>query len=164
MCLSLDFAQYKIGISFKDGDQVLLNTSGLDLSVIHGRPTKLAPKWIGPFKVVRAGPHPDTYELDLETTSFSALYPVFHVDVLQPSYEPHTSPYRIQEYQPPPLTISGFPEYEPESILAEKTINRQRFYLIKWKGWPSRYNTWEPATNLRQTRVLDQWQGRKRYP
>jgi hypothetical protein len=151
----------KEAIRFQEGDTVMLNTSGLDIDVLHGRPAKLAPKWVGPFTVVRPGPHPDTYELDLLTTSFSSLYPVFHVDVLRPYYQPSTSPHRLVEERPPPVNVQGIPEYQPEEILAEKVVNRQRFYLVKWKGWDSRYNTWESRATLRQTSVLDAWLGRK---
>ena len=151
----------KTHIEFKAGDRVLLNTSGLDLTVIHGRPAKLAPKWIGPFTVKNKGPHPDTYELELLTTTFSALYPVFHIDVLRKYEDPQDSPYRRIVETPAPITIHGQPEYEPEQILAEKTVNRHRFYLVKWKNWSPFYNTWEPERHLRQTAVLRQWIGKK---
>ena len=39
-------------------------------------------------------------------------------------------------------------DYEVEAIVAEKTVSKVSKYLIKWKGWPSKYNTWEPLKHL----------------
>lgn len=35
-------------------------------------------------------------------------------------------------------------------ILNRKIIKGKRFYLIKWRDYPSRYNSWEPKSNLKQ--------------
>lgn len=39
-------------------------------------------------------------------------------------------------------------EYEVEKILKTKMFGRQQRYWVKWKGYPSSQNTWEPLTNL----------------
>ncbi|XP_015585211.1 histone-lysine N-methyltransferase SUV39H2 isoform X1 [Cephus cinctus] len=39
-------------------------------------------------------------------------------------------------------------EYEVEKILEKKITKENVLYLIKWKGWSSLSNTWEPETNL----------------
>jgi hypothetical protein len=41
-------------------------------------------------------------------------------------------------------------EYEVEIIL-NKRLNKygQKEYLIKWLGYGSKYNTWEPEENIR---------------
>jgi len=156
------FNRKRTGYQFKVGQQVMLNTSGITLSVIHGRPTKFAPTWLGPFTIKALGPNPNTYELDLLTTQFSALYPVFHADVLKPYNPPHASPYRLQIVRPEPVTVRGQEEYEPEEILAEKTVNRKKYYLVKWRGWDERWNTWEPKAHLRGTKVLDTWEEKEK--
>uniref|UniRef100_H2YGM6 Uncharacterized protein n=1 Tax=Ciona savignyi TaxID=51511 RepID=H2YGM6_CIOSA len=38
--------------------------------------------------------------------------------------------------------------FEVEYIVDFKMINGQRYYLIKWVGWPNEANTWEPDDNL----------------
>ncbi|XP_075227913.1 histone-lysine N-methyltransferase SUV39H2-like isoform X1 [Lycorma delicatula] len=38
--------------------------------------------------------------------------------------------------------------YEVEKILDYKNINNKPMYLVKWKGWASQHNTWEPYENL----------------
>lgn len=39
-------------------------------------------------------------------------------------------------------------DYEVEQIVNDKTERGKKFYLVKWKGYPSNDNTWEPATSL----------------
>ncbi|KAJ9070205.1 hypothetical protein DSO57_1010899 [Entomophthora muscae] len=39
-------------------------------------------------------------------------------------------------------------ELEVEMVLARKQVKRSIFYLIKWKGFPDSYNTWEPSEML----------------
>ncbi|XP_078050916.1 suppressor of variegation 3-9 isoform X2 [Augochlora pura] len=38
--------------------------------------------------------------------------------------------------------------WEVESILGKKEINGQSTYLIKWKNWSNKFNSWEPESNL----------------
>jgi chromodomain protein Y len=53
------------------------------------------------------------------------------------------------ETRPPPDLIDGNEEYEVEVILTHQTYkNRQTRYLVKWKGYDSSENTWEPESNL----------------
>ncbi|CAF0976436.1 unnamed protein product [Adineta ricciae] len=40
-------------------------------------------------------------------------------------------------------------DYDVEKILSKRTNNKgQVYYLIKWKGYSSKDNTWEPETNV----------------
>ena len=51
--------------------------------------------------------------------------------------------------RPPPDLIDGNEEYKVEAILTHWTYkNRQMRYLVKWKGYDSSKNTWEPEANL----------------
>ena len=43
---------------------------------------------------------------------------------------------------------SGNTEFEVERILKGRYRNNLLQYLIKWKNFPSKYNSWEPAKNL----------------
>ena len=38
--------------------------------------------------------------------------------------------------------------YEVEAILDKKKIKNKIHYFVKWKGFNSRSNSWEPRTNL----------------
>ena len=38
--------------------------------------------------------------------------------------------------------------YEVERLCSRKMINGKEHYLVKWTGWASTHNTWEPTENL----------------
>ena len=37
-----------------------------------------------------------------------------------------------------------------EKIIKTKTVNKKKFFLIKWLGWPDKFNSWEPEINLKK--------------
>jgi hypothetical protein len=37
-----------------------------------------------------------------------------------------------------------------ENILQTKTVSKKKFFLIKWLGWPDKFNSWEPENNLKK--------------
>ena len=55
---------------------------------------------------------------------------------------------------PPPDLVDGEEEWEIEAIMAHKKMQHGIKYLVKWKGFPSSENTWEPASNLRNAQDL----------
>jgi chromobox protein 1 len=44
--------------------------------------------------------------------------------------------------------------YNIEEIIGHKTIKGVRYYRIKWEGYPSSANTWEPVTVLEKCQDL----------
>ncbi|CAL8125216.1 unnamed protein product [Orchesella dallaii] len=46
------------------------------------------------------------------------------------------------------LNANGEEEYKVERIVTKKLIDGVVHYRIKWVGWESKYNTWEPIDNL----------------
>jgi histone-lysine N-methyltransferase SUV39H len=56
-------------------------------------------------------------------------------------------------------------EWEVEEIVESRidTTTKKRFYLVKWKGYSSRSNTWEPMKNLGNcSRLVKQFEERQR--
>ena len=55
---------------------------------------------------------------------------------------------------------------EGEQVYAAEAIIRKRFkkgttqYLVKWKGWSSKFNTWEPEKNILDPRLIYQYEKR----
>ena len=39
-------------------------------------------------------------------------------------------------------------EWEVEEVLDQRKIKNTAHYLVKWVGWPSEYNSYEPASHL----------------
>lgn len=48
-------------------------------------------------------------------------------------------------------------EYEVEAILNHKIKRGQRTYLIRWKGFPPNYDTWENESNLKCPEILNMY-------
>ncbi|KAK7865860.1 hypothetical protein R5R35_003976 [Gryllus longicercus] len=48
--------------------------------------------------------------------------------------------------------------YEVEYILDYVEFEEDAFYLVKWKGWESKYNSWEPKENVNNCQhILDEY-------
>lgn len=54
-------------------------------------------------------------------------------------------------------------EYGVERVLAEnQDDNGNKLYLIKWEGYPLGRSTWEPADNILDPLIIEQWEEEKR--
>ena len=136
---------------FAVNDSVLLSTSGLNLKIAGTN--KLAPRFVGPFKVLeRIGEV--AYKLDLPATM--RIHNVFHVSLLK-SYH---SDGRVQ---PPPLAdiINGEPEWEVERILNHRLVQQGRKtkveYLIAFLGYGPEHNLWQDDVENCQRLVKAYW-------
>jgi chromo domain-containing protein 1 len=52
-------------------------------------------------------------------------------------------------------------EFEVERVLAEKTQDGRKYYLVLWAGYLEEKSTWEPRKNIQDPAILDIWKGRK---
>ena len=114
---------------FAANDEVLLSTSGLNLRIAGTN--KLAPRFVGPFKVLeRIGEV--AYKLDLPETM--RIHDVFHVSLLKLYHSDGRA-------QPPPPCeiIDDEPEWEVEHVLNHRLVNPGRKtkveYLLTFIGY-----------------------------
>jgi hypothetical protein len=132
--------------TFSPGQQVWLSSK--DIHTSHPS-RKLTPRQLGPYKVTeRTGPL--TYRLQLPPSMHQ--HPVFHVDRLSPWHGNE-----INGHSPPPpepIQIDNELEYEVENILDSRKYRNQYQYLVKWKGYDSGHNSWEPTNNLTHSQQL----------
>jgi hypothetical protein len=131
--------------SFKEGDFVWLSAKDIQLKV----PTrKLGDLQLGPYKVIERLGDLD-YRLELPP-SLSRLHPVFHVDKLSPWKGNDVN--GILPPPPEPVELEGELEYEVQEIVDSRWTRRGRGrrleYLVNWKGYGSKDDTWEPEENL----------------
>jgi hypothetical protein len=109
-------------------------------------PTRLHTLWRGPFKVVSI--HQSDYTLlDITTKKFKHI----HVTSLKKFvFDPrHTDPADVAR--------RDYMEFFIESIVQHKGNSRRKSemtFLVKWLGYDSSHNTWEPWKNLRLTGPL----------
>jgi hypothetical protein len=53
--------------------------------------------------------------------------------------------------------------YDVEEIVDQKKVKGKTFYLVKWLGYPSDQNTWEPVENLSNIRdMILEWEQRNK--
>jgi hypothetical protein len=142
----------KTAPQLKRGDKVYLLTKNLRTK----RPNKgLDHVKVGPFLVKKQN-GPVTYTLDLPKDA--KIHPRFHVKLLEPadSDTPLQETFHyVQEEEN---------EFEVEKILKRRSDQgRHQEFLVKWKGYPTSENTWEPEENLIncQQKLEDYWKEEK---
>ncbi|KAI9647203.1 hypothetical protein NHQ30_003586 [Ciborinia camelliae] len=52
-------------------------------------------------------------------------------------------------------------EYTVERILAQKSLDGQQLYLIRWDGFPEEACSWEPRKNILHKAIIDAWKARR---
>ena len=125
---------------WKPGTEVLLSTKLFKLPDTQCR--KLSPRWVGPFRVVKAVGNL-AYKLELPP-ALNRMHPVFHVSALR-KYK------RSVHATPPPLPVfvDGEMEFEVDYIKDTREKGSKRQYRVCWLGDPDQ-DTWEPVRNLMQ--------------
>lgn len=126
------------GPDLKKGEKVFL----LSRNIRTKRPSKkLDHQKIGPF-IIERKTGPVNYKLRLPE-SMRKIHPVFHVSLLEPAPKNAKIPTNVE------IEESTDEEYEVERVCRVKRVNGKPLYLVKWKGYPTSENTWEPIENLR---------------
>jgi hypothetical protein len=131
---------------FSVGDRVLLSSGDFNVS-------KLAPRYFGPFAVTECV-SPVALRLDLPP-SFGKRHRVFHVSKLRPFLDGVAYPGRAA-LRPPALSMDadGVGSWNLEAVVGKRVLRRRGRrvveYEVKWVGWPSSDNTWEPAGRLQR--------------
>ncbi|GAA5830400.1 hypothetical protein JCM3770_006073, partial [Rhodotorula araucariae] len=149
--------------SIQVGDEVMVDSTGRRWRFKSRgrdvRAAKLFPRWDGPFKVAEVFPDTSTYRLSLPPGD--KAHPVFHASKLKLYHanDPLLAPHR-EAPRPEPIDVEGAAEYEVEAIVDERGRGTGRRYLVKWVGYPSSDNTWEPRWNVEDTVALDEWEAR----
>ena len=124
---------------FEKGEKVFL----LRRNIKTKRPSeKLDHRKLGPFKISKKK-GPLNYELELPKTM--RIYPTFHVSLLEKANQ------NAKSYQTETQNTDET-EYEVEKILGKALVQGKTHYLIKWKGYPTSENTWEPMEHLKNSK------------
>jgi RNase H-like domain found in reverse transcriptase/Reverse transcriptase (RNA-dependent DNA polymerase)/Integrase zinc binding domain/Chromo (CHRromatin Organisation MOdifier) domain/Retrotransposon gag protein/Zinc knuckle/Retroviral aspartyl protease len=128
--------------TLKEGDKAYL----LKRNIRTKRPSaKLDHIRIGPFKILERTSRVN-YKLQLPETM--KIHPVFHISLLEKA--PNNIPLNQETIE----VETDTEEYEVEDILDVQKIGKENFYLVKWKGFSTAENTWEPAKHFRTSQDL----------
>ena len=128
-------------MTYHEGDLIWLEAT----NIASRRPSKkLDHRRLGPF-IVQGKVGSSSYRLQLPDAS--THHAVFNQDLLRP-FKSRTFPNQIASPPPPPDIVDGEEEWEVESILDSRFSRRQLQYLVRWKGFDSSEDTWEPVANV----------------
>ena len=129
------FRQHVQDNMFPDGAYVMV----IDVTRIG----KLSPRYEGPYKVVR------------RTRGGSYVLQESNGALLSRNFPP--SALKLISQDP----IRAGETYEIEAILDHRGEGKERTYLVKWKGYDSSENTWEPIDNFQDITVINEYWKRR---
>ena len=78
------------------------------------------------------------------------IHPTFHIALLEKTHRAARTATNIQFQNAEEENT----EYEAEKIEDFKRVSGKPHYLVKWRGYPTSENTWEPIDHLRNCAVL----------
>jgi hypothetical protein len=142
-------------IPYSVGDLVFLSTKNLNLPKSRAR--KLAPKFIGPYKIAQVNAETSTYELELsEELRKHRIHPRFHASLLrehQPNDDaifPSREVGRFYDF--------GMPddqEWMVEAIIGHEWVSpRSLKFRVQWMAGDI---TWEPPKHVEDVQHLDEY-------
>ena len=85
------------------------------------------------------------------------IFGTFHASLLSPYCE--IDEHGVNFLEPPPDVIGGEEEYKVEQVLGQCTYGqwKKKQYLIKWKGYSTAHNSWEPAKNVHALELVKRY-------
>ncbi len=86
---------------------------------------------------------------------------MFHANLIMPYKEMEL--HRPNFTHPPPDLIEGEQEFEVKKILDAQPRGQgcKMHFLVKWKGYPTSDNSWEPRENLHTDRLITEYNKKK---
>ena len=136
--------------TFKRGEFVGLSTKNLRL-----KDRKLAPKFIGPFRILECVGK-QAYRLALPE-QYALLHNVFPVQFL----ERWNSRIGAESTMPIP-ELEDEEEWEVEEIKDHHNFDGELHYLLKWQGWPAEYNQWVPKNQMNAPKLINSCENKLR--
>ncbi len=147
----------KLKVTFKVGDQVLLSTKNLPADAVSELgSTKLLPRWIGPFKVIKCV---NDVSYKLETPQHRRFHSTFYVGRLKPYLDPSQSPLdALCEDDEQRSLLDNETSVDPQSVAEQRlpfAVSQQEPFQASLEPQPSsphrRPTTQNPQHSVHQT-------------
>ena len=139
---------------YQVGEMVYLSTKNLKLP--SGRATKLLPRYIGPFKVIKCYTELDAFKLELPKELLDRrVHPTFHSSLLKPHVPndeklfPGRDPRAFYDFG-----YNEDEEWQVDDILAHRWLSGKLTLLVLWSTGDQ---TWEPIENCNELAALDRY-------
>ena len=119
-----------------------------------GRASKLLPKFVGPYKILKANPHSSNYELELpEELTRRRIHPNFHVSLLRPHY-PNDDVLFPSRSTPDTYDFGALDDAEwyVDEIVAHRCVGATIGFQIKWSLGD---HSWEPLKECNKLAAFD---------
>ena len=137
----------KKAVEYKVGDRVLLSVKDLMWQIKNREIKKLTEKFVELYKIKKIILE---NAVELELSALMKIHLVVNVSRIAIYYEQIEKQKKI----PPPLVeIDGEKKYEVEKILNRRDVRRKPKYLVRWKRYIIKEDTWKELENLRN--VMD---------
>ncbi|KAF8753899.1 hypothetical protein RHS01_06633 [Rhizoctonia solani] len=130
---------------FEIGEEAWLDAKNVNLKTLS---PKLTEQQLGPFKVIEKISN-QAYRLELPPTM--RTHNMFYIGLLSKVKRDKN---RAFENCLPPVTVDGEEEYKVKGITDAEERNGKWFFRVKWKGYGSEENTWEPQENLKNAEKI----------
>ena len=137
--------QHRRQVQVKVGDMVMVDTTVVRDDQEQARESaKLRKRAVGPYKVIgMKGPN----AVELQLPRGNKAHSVVNVGRLR-KLEQVESELRRAAEKPGPLSDLGEDVFQVERLLAVRTRHKNKEYLVKWKGYEPKDNTWVEASNI----------------
>ncbi|KNE95009.1 hypothetical protein PSTG_11706 [Puccinia striiformis f. sp. tritici PST-78] len=133
---------------WNEGEEVWL--SSRNITTTRASP-KLLDRWLGPF-LINSQISPSAYYKLTLPPSMKGVHPVFQISMLRKHTTDQIEGRRRAE--PGPIIVDGEEEWEVDQLLDCRKRGRGREFLVEWKGFGPDSNSWEPETNLSNSKEL----------
>jgi len=145
---------------YKVGDMVMLDSRNIRRRITkNGRSAKLYPRFLGPFKIIRAEPRTSNYKLELlPKVDFTSIHPNFHSNLLRPYIPNDPEQFPRREPPRPGPVIPDDPEgaqYTVERLLDHRPQRNPREYLVRWEGWDELYDEWVKKKDIHRDLIRE---------
>ena len=113
--------------------------------LVKGIHNKLEPKYRGPFKIIEYAGEGNYILENILKERMADTYPLQRLKLV-----------------PPEDIAEDEKFFEVEKVLKHKGRKGKETYFVKWKNYNSSHNSWEPAENFHDKKVLRTWNNVKK--